>query len=328
MNTRPFGKSGPEVSQVGLGAWQLGGDAWGELSEPVALEILAAAVDHGVTFIDTADVYGTGRSEEIIGQFLKNRREDLFIATKLGRFPEPGGTKNITFPVFERHTDESLKRLGVEALDLTQLHCIPSQYYQQGDVFEWLDKLKQKGKIKRFGASVETMDEALVCLQQDGLASLQIIFNILRQKPITTVFDEAKSKGVALIARLPLASGLLSGKFTYDSTFSPTDHRRFNRDGQRFNVGETFSGLPFDVGVDLVEELKPWVPDEMTMAQMAIRWVLDHDAVTVVIPGASNSDQAKANAAAGDMAPLDPDLHAIFDRFYSDRVAVHIRGPY
>ncbi len=328
MNTRSFGSDGVKVSEVGLGTWQLGGDCWGPISDETAMGVLHTAVDQGVTFIDTADVYGTGRSEQFVGRFLKERSEDLFVASKVGRFPDPGWPENFSFDVFERHTEASLRRLGVEALDLTQLHSIPMNYYQQGDVFDWLRRLKDKGKILRFGASVETMDEAQVCLQQEGLTSLQIIFNIFRQKPITAIFDEAKAKNVALIVRLPLASGLLAGKYSKQTTFADNDHRSFNRDGQRFNVGETFSGVEFDKGLELVNELVSWVPQEMTMAQMALRWVLDFDAVSVVIPGASSAQQAESNAAASELPPLDADLHAILDRFYSDRVARHIRGPY
>ena len=328
MKQRPFTRDGTTVSEVGLGAWQLGGDCWGQISDESATAILAAAVDHGVTFIDTADVYGTGRSETLIGRFLKQRSEKLFVATKIGRFPDPGWPDNFSFDVFERHTEASLRRLGVDSLDLVQLHCIPMQYYRQGDVFDWLRKLQDKGKIQRFGASVESMDEASVCLQQPGLASLQIIFNIFRQKPITTIFEQAQAAGVALIARLPLASGLLAGKFTKQTTFPDNDHRRFNRDGQRFNVGETFAGLPFEKGVDLANEINPWVPPGMTMPALALRWILDHDAISTIIPGASSPAQAESNALASDLSPLTPDLHATLGRFYTDHVAPHIRGPY
>ncbi len=328
MNTRRLGKSGPVVSEVGLGAWQLGGDCWGEVGDDTALATLAAAVDHGVTFIDTADVYGSGRSESLIGKFLKQRSETLFVATKVGRFPDPGLPDNITAEMFERHTEASLKRLGVDALDLTQIHSIPTEYYRQGDVFDWLRTLQDRGKIKRFGVSVETMEEALICLEQPGLASLQIIFNIFRQKPIHTLFDAAKAKGVALIVRLPLASGLLSGKFTAASRFPEGDHRNFNRDGQRFNVGETFAGLPFEKGVSLADSLKPMVPEGMSASQMALRWVLDYDAVTVVIPGASTPAQAEGNAAASELPPLGDRLHESLGEFYEQQVASHIRGPY
>ncbi len=328
MKSREFGQSGVAVSEVGLGCWQLDGSCWGDVTEDAALAILNASADHGVTFFDTADVYGTGRSETLIGRFLKQRSEDVFVATKIGRFPVAEGETNYSEEMFRSHTEASLDRLGVESLDLTQLHCIPAEQMRRGDVFEWLRALRDAGKIKRFGASVESMDEALLCLEQDGLASLQVIFNVFRQKPIDVLFEKARAKGVALIVRLPLASGLLSGKMTKDTDFPKNDHRTFNRDGQLFNVGETFAGLPFEKGVELADALKSHVPQGMTMAQMALRWILDHDAVSVVIPGASRAEQAIGNAQVSDLPPLPGELHAELRRFYEREVADHIRGPY
>jgi aryl-alcohol dehydrogenase-like predicted oxidoreductase len=328
MHTRAFGSTGKQVGEVGLGCWQIGG-SWGEVPEEQALETLRAAVESGVTFLDTADVYGGGRSERLIGRFLRESgRKDLFIATKLGRGSDPGWPANFTLDAMRRHTEGSLRRLGVEALDLTQLHCVPAEELRRGEVFEHLRTLRQEGKIRRWGASVESMDEAHLCLAQDGLASLQIIFNIFRRKPIEALFDQAKAKGVALIIRLPLASGLLSGKMTAESRFPETDHRSFNRDGQAFNVGETFAGLPFLEGVRIADEIKPLVPLGMTMAQMALRWCLDFDAVSVIIPGAKNPDQARANAAASDLPPLSPHLHAALRDLYEREVKERIRGPY
>jgi aryl-alcohol dehydrogenase-like predicted oxidoreductase len=313
---------------MGLGCWQLGGADWGgALDEEVAFNILAAAADCGVSFFDTADVYGNGRSETLIGRFLRQSRRDIFVATKLGRTSDLYPA-NYTEAGIRAATEASLKRLGVETLDLTQLHCIPTKILRQGEVFEWLRKLRIEGKIRYFGASVESMDEALLCLQQDGLVSLQIIFNIFRQKPIQSLFENAKAKGVALIIRLPLASGLLGGKLSLQSRFSRTDHRTYNRDGQAFNVGETFAGLPFEKGVLLADALKPLVPSGMTMAQMAQRWILDFDAVTVVIPGATRPDQARDNATASALPPLSAELHEKLRRFYENDVARHIRGPY
>ena len=254
------------------------------------------------------------------------RRADVFVATKLGR--AAGFPDHYTWEIFRDCTEASLKRLGVESLALTQLHCLPTEWLARGEVFGWLRRLRDEGKIQRFGASVESMDEALLCLQQDGLASLQIIFNLFRQKPVTALFDQAQARGVALIVRLPLASGLLTGKYTKDTHFAPQDHRNYNRDGAAFNVGETFAGLPFEKGVDLANELKAFVPEGMTLAQMAVRWILDHPAVTVVIPGAKNPEQAAANAAMSDLPPLPPDLHARLREFYESEVAAHIRGPY
>ncbi len=328
MHKRPFNNSGANVSEVGLGCWQLGGNEWGDISDDTALATLQAAYDAGVTFFDTADIYGLGRSETLIGQFLRERvkRDDIFIASKLGRrYGYPDG---YSYEQFASNTEDSLKRLGIETLDLTQLHCIPMRWMQRDEPWEWLARLQQQGKIKAFGASVESMDEALVCLEKPGLASLQIIFNIFRQKPIDVLFEKAKAKNVALIIRLPIASGLLSGKMTKGQTFAAKDHRQFNRDGQAFNVGETFAGLPFELGVDLADELKQYVPAGMTMAQFALRWILDHDAVTTVIPGASRPQQAADNAAASDLPPLGDELHARLRTFYRDKVAAHIRGPY
>jgi aryl-alcohol dehydrogenase-like predicted oxidoreductase len=317
-----------QVSEIGLGCWQLGGDMWGDVSEADAFAILRAAVTAGTNFFDTADVYGGGRSEELIGKFLKTEERPIFVATKLGRRGDPGWPENFTDSVIRKHTEDSLRRLDVEALDLTQLHCIPTEDLKKGEVFESLRKLQKEGKIRGFGASVESMDQALICLNQEGCISLQIIFNIFRQKPIKELFDQAKAKNVALIIRLPLASGLLSGRMRKDTQFAQNDHRVTNRDGQMFNVGETFAGLPYETGVELADELKPLVPYGWTMAQMALRWILDYDAVTTIIPGASRPDQAGPNASASDLAPLSPEVHAKLQEIYTLRVHHHIRGPY
>ncbi len=333
MKYRDFNKTGRQVSEVGAGCWQFGGD-WGEVSDEQAIATLHAAVEAGVTFFDTADVYGGGRSESLIGQFLKEsgRSKGLFVATKLGRFSEPGGDANYTSQAMRAHTEASLQRLGVEALDLTQLHCIPTEQLQRGDVFETLRALKAEGKIKAFGASVESMAEADLCLGVDGLSSLQIIFNIFRQKPIATLFDAAFAKQVAIIVRLPLASGLLSGKMTAQTHFAPQDHRSYNRDGEAFNVGETFAGLPFELGVQLADQVKEMTgadaSSQPSMAQVALRWCLDFDAVTTIIPGAKSPEMARVNAAAADLAPLSAASHEQLARFYSESVASAIRGPY
>jgi aryl-alcohol dehydrogenase-like predicted oxidoreductase len=325
MNKRKFGSTGFEAAEVGLGAWQLGSD-WGHVSDEQALTILNSAVDNGVNFIDTADVYGAGRSETLIGKFLKTHSERVFIATKLGRLH--GYPDSYSLDLFRKSTEDSLKRLGVESLDLAQLHCIPTKYLEDGEVFDWLRILKSEGKIKHFGASVESMHEARLCLEQEDLTSLQIIFNVFRQKPIEKLFQEAMSKNVALVIRLPLASGLLAGKFTTESNFPTEDHRNYNRDGQMFNVGETFAGLPFDLGVKLVDALKSYVPDSYNMVQFTLRWILDYDAVTVVIPGAKNAQQVEMNVSAGDKLPLPEEIHDKLKLFYENEVRQHIRGPY
>ena len=326
MHYRKFNHTDFACSEVGLGCWQLGGSDWGDVSDKQAFEILAKAIECGVNFFDTADVYGDGRSETLIGEFLKSSKADVFVATKLGRrqiYPN-----NYTEATIRAATEESLRRLQLDALDLTQLHCIPTEVMRQGEVFDWLRKLKIEGKIKSFGASVESMEEALICLNQEGLSSLQLIFNIFRQKPIAELFEAAKAKSVALIVRLPLASGLLSGKLTKQSRFPENDHRRYNRDGQFFNVGETFAGLPFERGVDLADELRQFVPAGMTMAEWAMRWILDFDAVTVVIPGATKLQQVTDNASASGLPPLGEELHRQLHAFYLQKVAQHIRGPY
>jgi len=329
MNTRIFGRTGRVVGEVGLGCWQIGGN-WGDVSDDTALAILRSALELSTTFYDTADVYGDGRSESLIGRFLKETRarDRLFIATKLGRRGDPGWPGNFTREVVRQHTEDSLRRLGIEALDLTQLHCVPPDVLMRGELFGWLEELKREGKIKAYGASVEAMDEALWCCAQPGCASLQIIFSIFRQKPIHTLFTTAHARGVALIVRLPLASGLLGGKMTPATQFPPEDHRNFNRDGQAFNVGETFAGLPFEKGVALAAALKPAVPVGLTMAELALRWCLDFEAVSVIIPGAKSPEQARANIRAGALAPLGATRHVQLAAFYERQVAAHIRGPY
>lgn len=327
MQTRAFGSERLPVSEIGLGCWQLGGADWGDLDDRRAFEILHAAADAGVTFLDTADVYGAGRSESLVGRFLRERKGVFFVATKLGRTSDLYPA-SYTRAGLAAATEASLKRLGVDALDLTQLHCVPTDVLRQGDVFEWLRDLQTAGKIKRFGASVESVEEAAICLGQPGLASLQVIFNIFRQKPIHFVFAEAKARHVGIIVRLPLASGLLSGRMTRGQVFADNDHRHYNRDGQCFNVGETFAGLPFERGLALVEALRPLVPEGMSMADMAQRWILDYDAVSTVITGASRPEQAAANARVSDLPQLTPELHSLLAEFYMHEVALHIRGPY
>ncbi|UCD50276.1 MAG: aldo/keto reductase [Phycisphaerales bacterium] len=326
MQQRLLGKTGFEVGEVGLGCWQFGGD-FGPMTKQTATEIMMAAVENGTTLFDTADVYGNGRSEARIGHFLADTGRNIRVITKFGREADVYPDK-YTEQSLRQKTEASLKRLGADHLDLTQLHCIPMHVLQDGAIFDWLRKLKDKGKIRHFGASVESVEEAMVCLEHDDLASLQIIFNIFRQKPIAALLPQAQARNVAIIVRLPLASGLLAGKFTKDTTFVETDHRNYNRDGQYFNVGETFAGLPFEKGVELADAIKAWVPEGMTMAQMAMRWILDHEAVSVVIPGASSPSQAIDNAKASDLPPLPVELHQKLAEFYQSSVHEHVRGPY
>ncbi len=327
MQTRLF-QGGP-VSEVGLGCWQLGGGDWGALDNTAARAILRAAYERGVTFFDTADVYGGGVSEQRVGAWLsEDKPRGVFVATKLGRRGDPGGLENFSYATMRQHTTDSLSKLGVEQLDLTQLHCIPAEVLRQGDVFTHLRELKREGLIARFGVSVESMEEAQLCLEQDGLASLQIIFNLFRQKPIHTLFEKAKAINTALIVRLPLASGLLAGKYTAQTQFAASDHRTYNRDGGAFNVGETFAGLPFERGVALANQLKPLVPEGWTLAQLAQRWILDFDVVTTLIPGATNQGQVENNVSVSDLPRLPESLHQQLSAFYSEHVADYIRGPY
>jgi len=328
MQQRPFAGHQAAVSEVGLGCWQIGGTEWGDVSDQQALDTLNAAAEAGITFIDTADIYGDGRSERLVGRFLQSRpdRHRFFVATKLGRRSQPGWPQNFQPAMVRQHTEDSLRRLGVEALDLTQTHCLPWDQIQQFGVFETLADLQQAGKIKAFGASVETLQEARSCLDVSGLASLQIIFNIFRQQAIEELFPLAQARQVSLIVRLPLASGLLAGKFQPDTQFPANDHRQFNRDGQYFNVGETFAGVPFELGLQAVEQMRPLVPSEATMAQWALRWCLDFPQVTVVIPGAKHPEQARGNAASSDLPPLSAETHEQLRHIFSRQIQPHIKG--
>jgi aryl-alcohol dehydrogenase-like predicted oxidoreductase len=326
MNTRKLGKEGYRIGEVGLGCWQFGGD-FGDMQEETAFAIMDAAVENGVNFFDTANVYGAGRSEALIGRFLKTCSSPITVATKFGRgddvYPD-----NYSESTLRRSVEGSLERLGGERLDLLQLHCIPMEVLQKGEIFDWLRKLKEEGLIKQFGASVETVAEGLLCMEQPGLFSLQVIFNIYRQKIASELLPRAKSKGIGIIVRLPLASGLLSGKFTKNTTFASTDHRNYNRDGQFFNVGETFAGLPFGAGVELAGMIKQILPDGMSMVHLALRWILDHDAVSVIIPGASSPEQVKDNVAVSDISPLPDALHRVLSDMYLKNIHSQIRGPY
>jgi aryl-alcohol dehydrogenase-like predicted oxidoreductase len=332
---------GRDVSAVGLGAWQLGAD-WGTVDEDEALATLAAAVDAGVTFIDTADVYGDGRSERLIGQFLRTRPtpggagEDrssshpaparLTVATKMGR-RVPQDPSAYTLDNFRAWTDRSRANLGVDTLDLVQLHCPPTPVFHADAVFDALDTLVAEGRIAAYGVSVETCDEALAAIARPGVASVQIILNAFRHKPLETVLPAAAAAGVGIIARVPLASGLLSGRYDERTTFAANDHRAFNRHGEAFDVGETFSGVDFATGLAAVRRLAAAVPDGWTMTQFALRWVLDQAGVSVVIPGARSPDQARANAAVADLPALPPRAHAAVAEVYADliRPSVHHR---
>ncbi|MBX6385018.1 MAG: aldo/keto reductase [Microbispora sp.] len=324
MEQRVLGRTGRQVGVVGLGAWQLGAD-WGEVSEADALATLDAAVDAGVTFIDTADVYGDGRSEKIIGKLLK-RRSGLTVATKMGRRVQQ--TPDVyTLDNFRAWTDRSRANLGVDTLDLVQLHCPPSAVYDDDEVFDALDTLVEEGRIAAYGVSVETVAEALTAIARPGVATVQIILNAFRLKPLDEVLPAAEKAGVGIIARVPLASGLLTGKYGPQTVFAEDDHRNFNRQGAAFDVGETFSGVEYGVGLQAVERLRGLVPEGMTMAQFALRWILDQRGVSVVIPGARNPGQAEANVAAAQFPPLPAETHDAVREIYDEliRPQVHHR---
>ncbi|MGW2144890.1 aldo/keto reductase [Nonomuraea bangladeshensis] len=301
MEHRILGRTGREVSVIGLGAWQLGAD-WGEVSEDEAFATLSAAADAGVTFIDTADVYGDGRSEQIVGRFAMGR-PGLTVATKMGRRMEQLPA-NYVMSNFRAWNERSRQNLGVDTIDLVQLHCPPTPVYSTDAVFDALDTLVAEKKIAAYGVSVETCEEALTAIARPNVASVQIILNAFRLKPLERVLPAARAAGVGIIARVPLASGLLSGRYDENTTFAPDDHRNFNRHGEAFDVGETFSGVDFATGLEAVRRLAPLVPEGATMAQFALRWILDQEGVSVVIPGARNPAQAAANAAAAGLDPL------------------------
>jgi len=324
IHTRRFGRTGWDVSEIGFGAWAIGG-SWGTVGEDAAREALLAALEAGTTFIDTADVYGDGRSERIIRDVLKEWRGPRpIIATKAGRRLSPHVAGGYTHANLETFVDRSLENLGVEALDLVQLHCPPTEVYYRPEVFDALDRLVAAGKIRYYGVSVEKVEEALKAIEYPNVVSVQIIYNILRQRPADLFFREAKARNIGVIARVPLASGALTGKMDRTTTFPPDDHRQFNRQGEAFDVGETFAGVPYDVALDAVEAIRPLVPAGTTMAAFALRWILMADAVSVVIPGAKSRAQAEANAAASALPPLSGETMEALRTLYQTAIAPHV----
>lgn len=324
LSTRPFGRTGRDTSSIGFGAWAIGG-SWGDVSEADAKATLHAALDAGMTFIDTADVYGDGRSEQIIRAVLAERGGPRpFVATKAGRRLSPHNSDGYTAANLEGFIDRSLKNLGVDCLDLVQLHCPPTEVYYRPEVFGALDELVAKGKMAAYGVSVEKVEEGLKAMAFANVTSVQIIYNIFRQRPEDLFFAEAARRNVAVIVRVPLASGMLTGKMTASTAFAADDHRAFNRHGEAFDKGETFSGVPYDVALAAVEELRPLVPEGATLAQFALRWILMQPAVSVVIPGARNPAQASANAAADALEALPPATMAALKALYEARIAAHV----
>jgi aryl-alcohol dehydrogenase-like predicted oxidoreductase len=327
MEERVLGRTERPVSIVGLGTWQIGG-SWGDVDESVALSVLDAAVEAGVTFFDTADVYGDGRSERLIGRYLSDNPDlTITVATKMGR-RLPQVRENYTLANFREWTDRSRQNLGVDQLDLVQLHCPPTEVYSQDEVYDALDILVEEGRIAAYGVSVETCDEALTAMSRRGTATVQIILNAFRRKPLDYVLPAARREGVGIIARVPLASGLLSGRYREDTQFDPEDHRSYNRQGEAFDVGETFSGVDYETGVAAAREFSALVAEhlgpEITPAQAALAWVVQQPGVTTVIPGARNPEQARANAEAAQLAALgDPFLKAV-EELYDRRLRASI----
>jgi len=324
MNKRILGKTGFAVSEIGLGCWQLGND-FGPVEDKEAQEILQTAVAEGICFFDTADVYGGGISEQRIGEWRKGLAESPIIATKVGRDAAlyPNGYSKASV---KKSLQESAKRLGVESIDLAQLHCVPREVLFAGDILTWMEDLKKEGVIKHFGASVEMLDEAKFCCEHPEIASLQILFNVFRQDAVTSLFPIAEENNVGIIVRLPLASGLLSGKMSLNHQFDERDHRSYNKDGAAFHVGETFNGIPFEKGVALVEALKAKLPEGQNILDVSLRWILDQPQVSSIIAGASRSSQVVRNAAASSLPPLSKDLHVLLADFYRDDVRAEIRG--
>jgi aryl-alcohol dehydrogenase-like predicted oxidoreductase len=324
METRTLGRTGRPVSVIGLGCWQLGGD-WGAVGEDDAMSVLHAAVDAGVTFLDTADVYGDGRSETLVGRLLRERPgAELTVATKMGRRADPHAPESFTLDAFRGWLDRSRANLGVGTIDLVQLHCPPTPVFSSDRVFDDLDTLVDEKVIAAYGVSVETVDEALTAIARPHVATVQIILNAFRRKPLERVLPAAQAAGVGIIARVPLASGLLSGKYDESTTFAADDHRTFNRSGEAFDIGETFSGVPFEVGVRAAREVAALTPHGATTAQLALRWLVDQPGVSTVIPGARNAEQARSNAAAADLAHLDAATLGGLENVYDTHIRSHV----
>jgi aryl-alcohol dehydrogenase-like predicted oxidoreductase len=326
MKYRKFGKTGWNVSEIGFGAWAIGG-SWGSVDKRDAVEALQTAIETGVNFIDTADVYGDGRSEQIVSEVVGSSSQQIYIATKAGRRLSPHEADGYNEKNLRSFVERSLKNLNRERIDLLQLHCPPTEVYYRPEVFEALDRMVEEGVLSHYGVSVEKVEEGIKALNYPGLASVQIIFNMFRQRPADLFFRLAKEADVAVITRVPLASGLLTGKMSKESSFPKDDHRHFNREGQAFDKGETFAGVPFDLGLEAVDRLKELKPESMTMAQFALRWILQFEAVSVAIPGAKNREQALLNAETSGMATLDLETLDGVREIYRELVgpAVHER---
>ncbi|MDH5021382.1 aldo/keto reductase [Halobacterium rubrum] len=323
MDTRPLGSTGFDVTEVGLGTWEIGSD-WGEVPESEAKQAVRAALDAGVNFLDTADVYGDGRSERLIREVLDERSEEPLVATKAGRRLDPHDADGYTRENLERFVDRSRENLGVDSLDLLQLHCPPTDVYYQPETFDALADLQADGKLDHYGVSVERVEEGMKAMEYPGVETVQLVFNPFRQRPAERFLEEAYRNDVGVIVRVPLASGLLTGTIDADTEFPEDDHRNFNRDGDAFDVGETFAGVPLDDGVRAVEALREHVPEHLSMAQFALRWILDFDAVSTVIPGSTTPDHIRSNVSASNAAPLTHQTHGAVRDVYELTVEEHV----
>ena len=323
MNYRALGKTNWQVSEVSFGAWAIGG-SWGEVSDEGSLRALHKAVDEGINLFDTADVYGDGRSERLLAKLRKERSETLYIPTKAGRRLDPHTAQGYNRENLNAFVERSLKNLDTDALDLVQLHCPPTEVFYQPEVFEVLGDMKREGKIKHYGVSVEKVEEGLKALEYPGLSTVQIIFNLFRQRPAELFLPQAKKKNVGVLVRVPLASGLLTGKMSNKTSFEESDHRNFNREGEAFDRGETFAGMDFDTGLQAVDDLKDLVPQDATMPQFALRWILMNEAVSCAIPGAKKPEQVEDNARASELAPLSDEVmkrtQEVYERYAYDQV--------
>ena len=325
MNYRQLGRTPWKVSDISFGAWAIGG-AWGSVSDDESLAALNKAIDCGVNFLDTADVYGDGRSERLIAQLKKARKDEIVVATKAGRKLPRQTVEGYSKQNLMRWIDDSLRNLATDAIDLLQLHCPPTALYEHAEIFGLLDDFVRQGKLRYYGVSVEKIDEALKAIEYPNVQTVQIIFNCFRQRPAEAFFPRARERQVGILARVPLASGLLTGKFRRDSQFASDDHRNFNRHGEVFDVGETFSGVDYDAGLAAVEELRPLVPAGATMSQFALRWILMFDAVTCAIPGGKRPEQAADNCRASDLAPLSREAMTAVERVYKQRIRGTVHG--
>jgi aryl-alcohol dehydrogenase-like predicted oxidoreductase len=320
MNYRKLGKTGFSISEISLGTWQVGGKWGDDFSHKTADKILHTAVDSGINFIDTADVYGGGESEKAVGRFVKSRSERIYVATKCGRQLNPHTNQAYQPAVLRKFVEDSLRNMGLETLDLIQLHCPPTEVYYRPEIFELFDRLKDEGKILNLGISVEKVEEALKGIEYENVTTVQIIFNAFRQRPAELFFEQAQKKNVGVIVRVPLASGLLTGTFSTNSTFTSGDHRNFNRNGEHFDKGETFSGIDYETGLKSVEELKTIFPNDNNLAPVALRWILQHEAVSTIIPGASKPEQVLANVEALNYPNLSEEQLSKIDAIYEKNI--------